>query len=143
MIDWTDPKDKVSKHFTVKDCLWLAKWNRLAGFDDGLTEELKLVIMSTIAMLECVRGTVDKPVLVHSLFRPKDYAPIVGSKPTSPHCKGAAVDFHVDGLSIEAAKDLIRPRLEDFGACMERGTKTWIHLDIMPPRKNGGREFFP
>lgn len=142
-IIWTDPACKVTEHFTVRDCLWLGKWARLANGGDGLTFALKSSLIETCEIAEQIRFAIRCPMTVTSMYRPTSYAPLVGSGPKSPHCFGLAMDFTTEpGMEIEEAKKIIRPLLDELQIRMERGTTTWIHIDRRTPGPSG-REFSP
>lgn len=142
-IIWTDPACKVTEHFTVMDCLWLGKWGRLANGGDGLTFEIKSSIIETCNLGEMIRELLGVPMIVTSLYRPKAYAPLVGSGSRSPHCAGLAMDFTTEPkMTIEKAKSLIRPELDRLDCRMEFGTSTWIHIDRRNPGPSG-RYFMP
>jgi uncharacterized protein YcbK (DUF882 family) len=70
------------------------------------------------------------------------YSPIVGGTSTDVHTKGMAADFHVNGMTVEAVKEVLAPLLEGLEIRMEQGTPTWIHVDIYPPGPSG-RYFKP
>lgn len=141
MIDWENPSFQVSPHFTVKDCLWLATWGRLANQDDGLDLNMKNRILKTVEMAEDIRKVLGVPMLVTSFFRPKYYSPLVGGTINDVHTKGLAIDFTTEpNLSIEDAKSLLRPKLKELDIRLEKGTTTWIHCDSQTVGPSG-REF--
>lgn len=142
-INWLDPDFMLTDHFSIGELLWLPKWNRHAQEYDGLTVDVKLELVETAHLAEDVRAILGVPMTITSFFRPKAYASLVGSKPTSPHCLGMAFDFTtIPHMSIEDAKAKLRPNLRAIEARMEKGTTTWIHIDSMPVGPSG-REFFP
>jgi Peptidase M15 len=143
MIKWTDPKCQVTDNFTVHDCLWLGQWGRLANEKDGLSEEIceKLIIACENA--EKIRSILSCKMLISSMYRPPQYSPLVGGSSTDVHTQGIAFDFVPNTiLSVEAAKELIRPNLDSLNLRMEKGTTTWIHIDSKAPGPSG-REFIP
>ena len=149
-IDWGNPEAQVSTHFTVKDCLWLPQWNRLANETDGLTEEIKHNLINTCAKMEGVRAFLgNRPLIVHCMYRPPLYNKLVKGAPQSGHLFGIAVDFHVSGLSDNKGCDSIRailvPKLKEFDMRMEDvsafTSRNWIHLDTK--NTSGTRYFKP
>jgi hypothetical protein len=142
MIDWTNPESQVTEHFTVKDCLWLDHWKRLAGSEDGLTDELISELIDTCHMAEDIRAILERPMQVTSMYRPGVYSPIVGGSPSDVHTQAIAVDFIPIGMAIEDAKAKIRPLLSALEIRMEKGTTTWIHIDRHAVGPSG-REFVP
>jgi len=141
MIDWSDPNSMVSKYFSVREMLWLPKWNRLASEqnpDDHLTDSVKSNLVALCEIMDEVREYLGTPLSVHSGFRPPAYSVLVGGFATDVHTRGLAIDFDPNPeLTIQDAKDLLEPCLEHLGIRMERGTKTWIHLDTHPPGPSG------
>lgn len=141
-IDWTDPNCMVSDHFSVKDCLWLGRLNRLATELDGLTREIKDRLIETCEMAENIRSVLDRPLRVTSMYRPPEYSVSVGGSSHDVHTRGIAIDFFPISLDIEEAKTKLRPHLAALGIRMERGTDVWIHIDSHDPGPSG-REFVP
>lgn len=149
-IDWTDPTAHVSTHFTVKDCLFLRQWNRLANESDGLDEDIKHNLINLCAKMEGVRAFLgNRPIIVHCMFRPPLYNKLVKGAPQSGHLLGMAVDFHVFELANNKGCDSIRailvPKLKEFDMRMEdisaKTQRDWIHLDTK--QTLGNRYFKP
>jgi len=130
-IDWTNPKDKVTEHFTVADCITLHAWARLATVEDGLTDEVKANIIQLCQKIEQVRVALNCPIIVHCIFRSVQYnEQVLKSLPNDVHSMGMAIDFDCnENFTIQQIKDIVEPRLEEWGLRMEKGTTTWIHLD--------------
>jgi hypothetical protein len=141
-IDWTDKDCQVTEHFTVGDCLTLHSWNRLASEDDGVTDEVKANIVVVCQKMEQIREVVGCPINVHCIFRSVEYnEQVLHSLPHDVHSMGMAIDWDCNSdHTIEEAKELIRPKLEEFGLRLEGGTTTWIHNDIHALGPSG-REF--
>jgi zinc D-Ala-D-Ala carboxypeptidase len=141
VIDWTDEAVLVTPHFSVKDCLWLAHWGRLADASDGLTDDLFNSLVCTCHFLEQVRALLGCPMIITSMYRPSLYSPIVGGTSSDVHTQGIAADFTtIPWLSINDAKTILRPNLGRLDLRMEANTTDWIHIDnheIGP----SGREF--
>lgn len=141
MINWSDPHYTVTDHFTVHDCIWLPHWGRLANESDGLDISMKDQILQTAEMAEEIRAIFNCPMLVTSMFRPKIYSPLVGGNEHDVHTKGLAIDFTTHPhLTIESAKNLLRPHLAALDIRMEKGTSNWIHIDRREVGPSG-REF--
>lgn len=140
MIDWNDEKCQVSMHFTVKDCLFLHAWNRLANID---TEGVMLHSLAALCQkLEEIRDILKCPIRVHSMFRSVAYNLSQNIFPSEDvHSKSLAVDFDCEPvMTIEQVKTVLRPSLESLAIRMERGTPSWVHIDIKDPG-SGEREF--
>ena len=50
-------------------------------------------------ILEPLRAKFDKPITITSGYRSPQLSEAIGSKSTSQHCKGQAVDFEIAGVS--------------------------------------------
>jgi len=143
MINWTNLTEQVTPNFTVKDCLWLAHWGRLANENDGLDYDIQSSIVATCMLAEKIRTILNCPMIVTSLYRPPSYSPLVGGTAQDVHTKGIAIDFTtLPRMEIEDAKDIIRPFLTPLNIRMEANTTDWIHLDSAPVGPSG-REFNP
>ena len=150
MIDWTDPSDKVSKHFSVWEALFLPKWNRLANESDGLTDEIKSNLINLCEHMDFVRLYFNAPINTHCTFRPVLYNTLVKGAKNSAHLFGMAMDFDVLGMTCKAAQEkiLADKKLEIWLMRMEDNTKSntvlpaWVHLDLRVP-PTGNRFFIP
>jgi hypothetical protein len=148
-INWTDPKAHVSPHFTVRECLWLKQWGRMAICADGLTDHVKEQLWRFCnGPLEAARAILGAPINVHCMFRPRAYNKLVGGAPDSAHiCRldWAACDFDVTGLPCDAARARLESHLERLGCRMERPRDPkaeWVHLDNREPFP-GQPRYFP
>jgi hypothetical protein len=143
MIDWTNPTDQVTEHFTVNDALMLHEWNRLATEGDGADFD-KLTALCQ--MLERVRVILGCPILVHCMFRSTAYNLAQNILPPTGldvHAMNLACDFDCGSvLTIQEIKDTLEPLLDQLGIRMERGTTTWVHVDLHAVGPSG-RYFTP
>lgn len=145
MIVWTDQNCHVTPHFTVKDCLWLPRWSRLATEDDGLTELVKSRLVNLCNKMELVRVFLgNRPINPHVTFRPTAYNVLVKGAKNSAHLYGDAMDFDVKGLTCDEVRKLIVPKLALWNMRCERLKvgSPWVHCDCRSPGA-GGRYFFP
>lgn len=147
MIDWTDPKCQISKHFTVKEAIWFPQWNRLANLSDGLTDSVKQNLINMFQIMDVVREFIGKPINVHVAYRSEAYNSLVRGAKSSAHkaldnC--AAVDWDA-GEVCEDTRQKLMPMLEQWGLRMEdNGVDShWIHLDNRPLLPGGHRYFKP
>ena len=83
-------------------------------------------------VLEPVRAHFDKPITVSSGYRSEALCEAIGSKKTSQHAKGMAVDFEINGVpNIQVAYWLTNN--VDFDQCIleyykpDDGSAGWIH----------------
>jgi hypothetical protein len=143
-VDWKNPADKISRHFTVREALWLKRWGRMASERDGLTDHVKERICIFAEKMDRVRDFLGYPILVHRWWGPALYNAEVGGKPASKHLSlgdWSACDFHAPmpgAFDVEdcctIASRLLLPKLEEFGLRMENNGAhaTWLHLDDAP-----------
>jgi uncharacterized protein YcbK (DUF882 family) len=143
-IDWTNISFHLSAHFTVRDALWLPKWNRLANDADGLTLEIKANLILLFDKMETVREFLgNQPINVHVTYRPKLYNKLVKGATNSAHIYGKACDFDVEGLDCDTVRSLIVPKLEVWGLrCEKVKGANWAHIDTREPG-SGNRYFIP
>lgn len=142
-MDWTNASEQVTDHFTVGDCLTLHSWGRLATMDDG-ADFVKLTALCQI--LEQVRSALGCPMNVHCIFRSTDYnieQKILLPTGLDVHAMNLACDFDCgSALSIQEVKDKLVPLLDSLNIRMERGTTTWVHIDMHSVGPSG-RYFTP
>ena len=142
-IDWTDPKAKISRYFTVKEALYLHRWGRLANEGDGLTCHAKEQICILAAKMDLVRDFIGLPIRVHRWWSSVLYNEEVGGAKGSKHlCLGpwSAIDWDavVDGTygDIEESCRILRaallPKLAEWGLRMENREGPWVHTDNAP-----------
>lgn len=146
-IDWTNPKDHISRYFTVHDATYLPKWQ----IYHQPSEIEKANILKLAAKLDSIMDFLGHRVVVHCFIRPtsvncpesfhngQNYNLAIGSTATrSAHIVGMACDLHVQGFEGAIGCDDIRtqlvPELEPLKLRMEQasGDHTWVHLDMAP-----------
>lgn len=144
-IDWTNPAQKISKYFTVKEALYLPSWSIL----HIPSEEEKLNILKMAEKMDLVREFIGSPVSVHVWIRPgsvnqpssprhgQDYNAFIKGAPKSAHKIGSAVDWSVKGTSCDDIRTKLIPKLEEYDLRMEdlKGSN-WVHLDCVKPFNN-------
>lgn len=149
MLD-IDPSVKISKHFTYREALWLPLWNRISIERDGLTQEVINTLKYFLGThMDAVREFYAQPLLIHCCYRPRLYNHTIGGAQNSAHMaldtNIAAIDFHVEGMTCEAARALIIPQLKSFGLRLEDNgvNANWLHLDNREPSSEFSRFFKP
>lgn len=154
MIDWNDPKAKISKYFTVGEALYLPSW----GVYHNPSEEEKQSIIETAKKMDQIRDFIGYAIKVHCWIRPtkvncqenqylgQDYNKFVGGATKSAHIEGKAVDWSAIGYPSTSFCDELRekllPQLQVFDIRMENHSGPWLHIDIRPP-VNNNRYFKP
>lgn len=142
-VNWSYPKCKISKYFTVGEALYLPKWNKLAEIP---SEAIKGNILDLARRMDAVRENFGLPIVVHCWYRPPEYNKLIGGAKRSMHMVGGAVDFHIDGIYCDDVRcmlkesnfaHLLRLRIE-----MNTGGN-WVHLDIKKVTNENDRYFKP
>lgn len=138
MIDWTNPACHVTDHFTVKECLWLHQWGRLANEDDGLNDVIKDNLKHLCDVLEDIRNLFGGPMSVHCMYRSPDYNDQIGAPRNDVHSMGMACDFDLHpNFTLSQGKLTLAQNLDSLNIRMERNTPTWIHVDTRSPGASG------
>ena len=148
MIDFTNPSDKVSQYFSVREVLWLPQWGRMANESDGLNDDVKNSLINLCQQMDLVREFLNAPINVHVTFRPVAYnaLPAVGGAKNSAHIYGMAMDFDASGMTCDEARKQIldNNKLEEWNMRMEkRPGSNWVHLDYHQVLPGGNRYFLP
>jgi hypothetical protein len=140
VIDWTDPKAKISEYFTVKEALWLPSWQTM----HSPTEEEKLTILNHSKNMDKVREILGVPIQVHCWIRPilnnpnsphhgEDYNSLVKGAKNSRHRFGDATDFDAVGLNCDKVRELLESKLDELNMRMEKMPgSNWVHVDSGP-----------
>lgn len=107
-------------------------------FDNTPNEKEMENLIRLAKFLEQVRALLGKPIMVNSAFRSKQVNDAVGSKDTSQHRIGCAVDFRVPGMTPDEVVRTIRASKLPFDQLI-REFDRWTHLSIpntpeTPPR---------
>jgi hypothetical protein len=121
---------QLSIHFSLEELIASDKAKSLAINNvppDFIVERLK----TTAAHMEEVRDILRSPVLVSSAYRCLLLNAAVGSKPTSDHPQGYAVDFTSPafGGPIKVARELVA-HLSGWDQIIYEGT--WVHISFNP-----------
>jgi len=134
----------MSDHFSIKELIYSDTAIRL-GIDNTPTDEvLKNLQLVTQHILEEVRSYFDKPVKITSGYRSPALCQAIGSKPTSQHTLGQAVDFEVIGIPNKVVSDWIVNNL-DFDQCIlefwkpDEYNSGWVHCSY---KTSGNRKMY-
>ena len=134
----------MSDHFSIKELTYSDTAVRL-GIDNTPNDEiLKNLQLVTQHILEEVRNYFDKPVKVTSGYRSEKLCLAIGSKATSQHTLGQAVDFEVIGIPNQVVSDWIVNNL-DFDQCIlefwnpNEYNSGWVHCSYKP---SGNRKMY-
>ena len=123
---------QLSKHFTLEEMEKSQTATRKGIKNKAGSGEIKNLGDLCYEILEPVRVKFDKPVTITSGYRSPELSEAIGSKSTSQHCLGEAVDLEVIGVSnlqvalwIENNVDFDQLILEFYTGEANSG---WIHV---------------
>ena len=123
---------QLSKHFTLEEMEKSQTATRKGIKNKAGSGEIKNLGDLCYEVLEPVRAKFDKPVTITSGYRSPELSEAIGSKATSQHCLGEAVDMEVIGVSnlqvalwIENNVDFDQLILEFYTGEANSG---WIHV---------------
>ena len=123
---------QLSKHFTLEEMTRSMVASRKGIDNIPGAGEIKNLENLCYEVLEPVRAHFDKPITVSSGYRSEALCEAIGSKKTSQHAKGMAVDFEINGVpNIQVAYWLTNN--VDFDQCIlefykpDNGSAGWIH----------------
>jgi hypothetical protein len=126
---------QLTEHFKLSEFTRSAKAEAL-GIDNSVVEGEVLANITEVAItLERVRKLFGwRAVDVSSGVRCPKLNTAIGSKDTSPHIKGLAVDFNIRGLTAREVALKIAPLVEELDIDQLiyeiRGETTWVHLGL-------------
>ncbi len=90
---------QLSKHFKLEEFTKSMTAIRKGIKNEAGSGEIKNLTDLCYAILEPVRAKFEKPVIITSGYRSEELCEAIGSKKTSQHAKGQAVDFELAGVS--------------------------------------------
>ena len=126
---------QLSKHFKLEEFTKSMTAIRKGIKNEAGSGEIINLTVVCYGVLEPVRAKFDKPVIVTSGYRSPELCEAIGSKSTSQHAKGQAVDFEIAGVSnlqvalwIENNCDFDQLILEYYTGEANSG---WIHCSFV------------
>ena len=90
---------QLSKHFTLEEFEKSQTAIRKGISNKAGSGEINSLTDVCYNILEPVRAKFEKPVIITSGYRSPELCEAIGSKATSQHTKGEAVDFEIAGVS--------------------------------------------
>jgi len=90
---------QLSKHFKLIEFTKSMTATRKGIKNEAGSGEIKNLTDLCYGVLEPVRAKFDKPIIITSGYRSEELCEAIGSKKTSQHAKGQAVDFEIAGVS--------------------------------------------
>ena len=137
----TDMNQKISAHFSLREMCRSQTATR-QGIDntpgpmavDGMVKLAR-------AILEPVRMQFGKPFTPSSGFRSASLNKAIGSKSTSQHCSGQAVDFEIGGIANDEVARWIKHNLDFDQLILEfydgkDPNSGWIHVSYVSTEGN-------
>jgi peptidoglycan hydrolase-like protein with peptidoglycan-binding domain len=118
--------------FTWHDALWLPSWGRHAKPSDVTNTSMDTVLRNIekqAAALQEVENHLGKRIVVHCWLRPPKYNKQIGGASNSSHLRGMATDFHVEGMSAEAVRKVLKAKPDLYPGAGENNV-SWNHLDL-------------
>ena len=90
---------QLSKHFTLEEFEKSQTATRKGITNKAGSGEIKNLTDLCYEVLEPVRAKFDRPIIITSGYRSPELCEAIGSKATSQHSKGEAVDFELPNIS--------------------------------------------
>jgi len=89
---------QLSKHFKLEEFTKSMTATRKGIKNDAGAGDIKNLENLCYEILEPVRAKFEKPITITSGYRSEELCEAIGSKKTSQHAKGQAVDFEIAGV---------------------------------------------
>ena len=105
---------QLSKHFKLEEMTKSMTATRRGIDNSPGSGDIKNLENVCYEILEPARAKFDKPITITSGYRSEALCEAIGSKKTSQHAKGQAVDFEIIGLDEKDSKKIGR------ASCRER-----------------------
>jgi len=129
---------QLSKHFKLIEFEKSMTATRLGIKNKAGSGEIKNLTDLCYGVLEPTRAKFDKAITITSGYRSEELCEAIGSKKTSQHTKGQAVDFEIAGVSnLEVALwisnncDFDQLILEYWNSEDNDSNSGWIHVSFV------------
>lgn len=129
---------RLSTHFTLAEATRSETAHR-HNILNVPTAEVLGIMRKTALEMERIRDILGKPIQINSFYRCPELNRVLGSKPTSQHCQGEAVDFI--SPSFGTPLDICRTILANSGHILFDQLileHSWVHISF-PIRTGKGR----
>lgn len=118
----------LSPNFTLEEMI-ASETAARHGIDNTPDNDVLMNLRRLALFLEEVRKAVGMPLHINSAFRSVEANRIVGGKSTSQHCKGAAADIKVKGMTPDqVVRAIIKAKLPYDQVIRE--FDSWTHVSI-------------
>lgn len=128
----------LSPNFTLEEMI-ASETAARHNIDQTPSNEVLMNLRRLALFLEDVRKILDKPIHINSAYRSPLANEAVGGKKTSQHCRGAAADIKVKGMTPnQVVQAIIKSGLQYDQVIRE--FDSWTHISIpngkdIAPRK--------
>lgn len=133
---------KISDNITWDEATVSATAEKLDLDNTPNDEQLKTMKITAEKLFQPLREWCDHPIRINSFFRSPELCEAIGSKPTSQHTKGQAID--IDSLGEKSNAELfyyIKDNLDFDQIIWEHGDEDnpdWIHMSYVSKKANRG-----
>jgi hypothetical protein len=134
----------MTQSFSIKELTYSDTAIRL-GIDNTPTDEILINLQNVVQfILEPISNNFDSQIVITSGYRSPALCQAIGSKPTSQHTFGMAVDFEILGIPNKEVSDWIVNHL-DFDQCIlefwkpEQPNSGWVHCSY---KTSGNRKMY-
>lgn len=94
------------------------------------TASLKCMKELILYCLQPIRDKLGKPMIITSGYRCKQLNDKVKGVSTSQHLRGQAVDFYVNGMTIQEVVDFVKKTGVEFDQLINEYNK-WVHISFV------------
>lgn len=117
-------------NFTIKELMKsnIAKQYKIDNTPD--TASLKCMKELILYCLQPIRDKLGKPMIITSGYRCKQLNDKVKGVSTSQHLRGQAVDFYVNGMTVQEVVDFIKKTGVEFDQLINEYDK-WVHISFV------------
>ena len=134
---------KLSPHFSLPEITKSQTALRLGLDNTPDNDALTSLAILCEQVLEPIRKHYSRPVIINSGYRAPAVNKAIGSKSTSQHCKGEAVDFEIPGVDNQEIYLYIGSGGNiDFDQCIlehyyaDDFSSGWVHISYRNPDDN-------
>lgn len=121
---------KLSKYFSLEEFTTSETAARY-GIDNTPGPGILGTLIFTAEKLDGVRELLNQPIIINSAFRCSELNTKIGSKPSSQHTKGQAVDFICPkfGTPKEIVETILKSGIEFDQLILE--FNSWVHISFV------------
>lgn len=129
---------KLSENFTLAE-MTVSETGVRHGIDNTPDNTSLMNLRRLALLLEDVRKIVNKPIHINSAYRNVQINKLINSKSSSQHCKGAAADIRVTGMTPDQVVRAIVQSNLDYDQVI-REFDSWTHISITNKKEAKARK---